>query len=114
MTPEMYSMAKFLMELCLLDYAVLHFPPSQQAAAALWLTMKLHGVGSWDAKMIHYSTYTEIDLKPCITRIAKLVSTMTTSKQQAVRSKYCGSRFMGVADDPMLKSPTIEELASGI
>ena len=107
-------MAKFLIELCLPDYAVLHFLPSQQAAAALWVTMKLHGVGSWDAKMSHYSTYTEIDLKPCITRIAELVSNMTTGKQQAVRSKYCSSKFMRVAKDPVLKSQTVMKLASGI
>jgi cyclin B len=111
-TPEMHTMAKFLMELCLPDYAMLHFLPSQQAAASLWLTMKLHEVGSWDAKMAHYSTYSEVDLKPCVKRIAELVMKMGTAKQQAVRSKYCSSKFMRVAKDPMLKSKIISNLAS--
>ena len=40
-TPEMHTMAKFLMELCLQDYPMLQYLPSQQAAAALYLSIKI-------------------------------------------------------------------------
>ena len=40
-------MAKFLMELCLPEYTSLQFLPSQQAAAALHLALKLHNSGDW-------------------------------------------------------------------
>ena len=46
-TPEMHTMGKFLMELCLPDYTTLEFLPSQIAAAALCLTMKMYKAGEW-------------------------------------------------------------------
>lgn len=39
-------LARFLSELCAVDYQMLHFLPSQQAAAALTLAIKLQADGS--------------------------------------------------------------------
>ena len=47
MTPEIHTMAKFLMELCLVDYEMLKYPPSMIAASALCLSIRLYGVSSW-------------------------------------------------------------------
>ena len=47
MTPEIHTMAKFLMELCLVDYEMLKYPPSLVAASALCLSNKLYGVMLW-------------------------------------------------------------------
>lgn len=46
-TPEMHTMAKFLMELCLPDYSMLEFHTSMIAAAALYVSMQLYGAGEW-------------------------------------------------------------------
>ena len=46
-TPEIHTMAKFLMELCLVDYETLKYPPSMIAASALCLSLRLYGVTSW-------------------------------------------------------------------
>lgn len=46
-TPEIHTMAKFLMELCLVDYEMLKYPPSMIAASALCLSIRLYGVSSW-------------------------------------------------------------------
>ena len=40
-------MAKFLMELCLQDYSMLQYLPSQQAASALYLSIKMYDAGDW-------------------------------------------------------------------
>ena len=40
-------MAKFLMELCLPEYSMLEYVPSQIAASALYLSLKLHKAGEW-------------------------------------------------------------------
>ena len=37
-----HTMAKFLMELSLMDYSMLHYLPSQVAASALSLAMRLY------------------------------------------------------------------------
>lgn len=112
-TPEMHTMAKFLLELCLPDYTILQSPPSLQSAAALCLTMKLYRMGEWDSKMTHYSTYREEELWPCMKRMAELVSKMGTAKQQAVRAKYCSSKFLRVAKEPVLKSQLVADIAAG-
>ena len=46
-TPEIHTMAKFLMELCVTEYSMLHFLPSHLAAAALNLAMKAYSAGEW-------------------------------------------------------------------
>ena len=46
-TPEIHTMAKFLMELCLTEYSMLCFLPSHLAAAALNLAMKAYSAGEW-------------------------------------------------------------------
>lgn len=109
----MHTMAKFLLELCLPDYAILQSLPSLQSAAALCLTMKLYNMGEWDSKMTHYSTYREEALRPCMKRMAELVTKMGTAKQQAVRAKYCSSKFLRVAKEPVLKSQIVADIAAG-
>ena len=58
-TPEIHTMAKFLMELCLSEYSMLHFLPSHLAAAALNLAMKAYSAGEWVSQEfnIAYSAY---------------------------------------------------------
>ena len=46
-TPEIHTMAKFFMELCLTEYSMLRFLPSHLAAAALNLAMKAYSAGEW-------------------------------------------------------------------
>jgi cyclin B len=46
-TPEVHTMAKFLLELCLPDYQMLAFTPSLCAASALYLSKMVHKCGGW-------------------------------------------------------------------
>lgn len=96
-TPEIHTMGKFLMELCLPDYKALQFLPSQQAAAALYLAMKVYDAGDWSLTLQHYSGYSEEDVLPCMRKMAQLLMETRTSKQQAVMNKYSSSRFFKVA-----------------
>ena len=43
----MHTMGKFLLELCLPDYAMLEFHPSLLAAAALYLAIQVYHKGEW-------------------------------------------------------------------
>ncbi|KAG8440422.1 hypothetical protein GDO86_006248 [Hymenochirus boettgeri] len=47
---EQHTLAKYLMELTLIDYDMVHFTPSEIAAAALCLSQKVLGLGSWVSK----------------------------------------------------------------
>lgn len=113
-TATMHSMAKFLLELAMVDYGMLQFLPSQQAAAALCVALRLYTDHSiqWDTTLEHYTTYTEAELLPCMQKLAQLVLRMPLVKQQAVREKYSSSKFLRVAREPALFGETITELAS--
>ena len=44
---ELHTLAKYLMELTMLDYDMVHFPPSQIAAGAFCLALKVLDNGEW-------------------------------------------------------------------
>uniref|UniRef100_A0A8C2US44 G2/mitotic-specific cyclin-B1 n=1 Tax=Chinchilla lanigera TaxID=34839 RepID=A0A8C2US44_CHILA len=47
---EQHTLAKYLMELSMLDYDMVHFPPSQIAAGAFCLAQKILNNGEWTIK----------------------------------------------------------------
>uniref|UniRef100_H0VRG8 G2/mitotic-specific cyclin-B1 n=1 Tax=Cavia porcellus TaxID=10141 RepID=H0VRG8_CAVPO len=47
---EQHTLAKYLMELSMLDYDMVHFPPSQIAAGAFCLALKILDNGEWTIK----------------------------------------------------------------
>nr|AKA66439.1 cyclin B [Palaemon carinicauda] len=106
-----HTLAKYLMELCLLEYSMVHFKPSIIAAAALCLSLKLSDGSDWNNTLIYYSRYTEEQLIPVMAKMASVVVKSYTMKQQAVRQKYKASKYMKISDIPQLKSKIIQTLA---
>ena len=114
-TPEIHTMAKFLTELCLQEYGMLQYTPSKQAAAALYLSMKLASSSSqWTSTLQHYSNYSEEDILPCVRKMAQQVVAMSSSKQQAVRNKYSSTKFMKISNEPSLSSKVVQDLAVAV
>ncbi|XP_071949256.1 G2/mitotic-specific cyclin-B-like [Antedon mediterranea] len=111
-TPKQHTLAKYLMELTLPEYEMVQYNPSEIAAAALCLSMKLLDTDAqWNPTIVHYSTYTEFYLLPIIKKMASIVYKSPTSKYQAVRSKYSSSKFLKICTLSELSSPTIKQLA---
>lgn len=46
-TAEQHTLAKYLLELTMVDYDMVHFPPSMVASAALAFTLKILDAGEW-------------------------------------------------------------------
>lgn len=107
-----HTLAKYLMELTIVEYDMVQYLPSQVAAAALCLSMKLLDSSRWTETLAHYSSYTEKDILPLMQKLASLVVKTETSKLTAVRTKYSSSKFMKISTLPALKSPLIKDLAS--
>ncbi|KAG0229520.1 G2/mitotic-specific cyclin [Actinomortierella wolfii] len=63
------TIAKYLMELPLLDHHLMEYAPAQIAAAALCLARRMMGSYDWDATMVHYSGYYAEDLERCMERM---------------------------------------------
>ncbi|CAN9504775.1 unnamed protein product [Ophioblennius macclurei] len=112
-TAEQHTLAKYLLELTMVDYEMVHFPPSQLACAALALTLRVLDAGEWDATLQHYMEYTAESLIPVMAHIAKNVVKVNDglTKHTAVKGKYSTSKQMKIANIPQLKSAVVKTLA---
>jgi len=108
-----HTMAKYLMELTLVDYDLVHCPPSEIAAAALCLSMKLLTQASWSATLAHYSCYSSAQLQPLISKLAHLAVHAGTGKLVAIKAKYQSSKFMRISKSEELSSAIVQELSTG-
>ncbi|XP_072321366.1 G2/mitotic-specific cyclin-B2-like isoform X1 [Eucyclogobius newberryi] len=111
---ERHTLAKYLMELTLLDYDMVHFRPSEIAAAALCLSQLLLQELPWSPTQQHYSTYDEAHLRPIMQLITKNVVQVNDgkSKFKAVKNKYSSSKHMKVALIPQLSSAVVRDMAA--
>ncbi|XP_037103417.1 G2/mitotic-specific cyclin-B2-like isoform X1 [Syngnathus acus] len=113
---ERHMLAKYLMELTLIDYEMVHYRPSEIAAAALCLSQLLLNGLPWSPTQEHYSTYDEAHLKPIMQHMAKNVVKVNGGKTKfkAVRNKYSSSKLMKISLIPQLKSSLISNMAAAL
>ncbi|KAM8872774.1 G2/mitotic-specific cyclin-B1-like [Synchiropus picturatus] len=115
-TAEQHTLAKYLLELTMVDYDMVHFPPSMVASAALALTLKITDAGEWDATLTHYMGYTAESLTPIMAHIAKNVVKVNKglTKHMAVKAKYSSSKQMRIATISQLTSAVVSDMAKQI
>ena len=90
------TLAKYFMEVVLMEEALLDCPPSMMAAASLWLARKMLGRGAWNANLIHYSgDYTEDQIMHYALKIVEYLKKPT--KYEAVYNKYSSKKYMKAA-----------------
>lgn len=56
------TVAKYFMEIALVDHRLIEHPPSLVAAAAVWMAREVLERGPWTPTLVHYSTYAENEL----------------------------------------------------
>jgi hypothetical protein len=115
-----HSLAKFAIELALVEYDLVAVPGSKLAASALCLSLMLlepkeKQSGVWGETLVFYSGYSRAELMPTVSRLAKTISSsfLKSNKMEAIRNKFRGAKFMKVADLPELKGEVLARLAAG-
>lgn len=115
--PQHHTLAKYLLELALIELDLCHIRPSLQAAAACCLSLSVfndnkstHPAKNWTRTLIHYSTYTYSDLEKPMKLLATAVVKAETSKYQAIRNKYSSSSNGKISLSSELKGPVIQKL----
>ncbi|XP_009270816.1 PREDICTED: G2/mitotic-specific cyclin-B1 [Aptenodytes forsteri] len=110
---EQHILAKYLMELSIVDYDMVHFPPSKTAAAASCLALKLLNGCEWTPTLQHYMSYAESDLLPVMQHIAKNIILVNegVTKQMAIKNKYASSKNAKISAIEQLDSSIIWNLA---
>ncbi|XP_058607463.1 G2/mitotic-specific cyclin-B1-like isoform X2 [Onychostoma macrolepis] len=87
--PRERELASFLMELAVLDYDLVHVPPSLAAAAAFAASRRILGSGPWSASLQHYTGYSEETLAPVMQAIVRTLENVTEQcKLQEIKSRY--------------------------
>ncbi|TPX35356.1 hypothetical protein SmJEL517_g02200 [Synchytrium microbalum] len=114
--PASRMLAKYLMEITIVDERFLICPPSEIAAAGLYLARRMLQRGEWDATLIHYSGYTEQQLGNCVNLMVDSLSVPTpldavyrkyTSKK-LMRASSFARHWMGETFEGVVASPTSE------
>ncbi|KFQ99570.1 G2/mitotic-specific cyclin-B1, partial [Opisthocomus hoazin] len=110
---KQHLLAKYLMELSIVDYDMVHFPPSKTAAAASCLALKLLNGCEWTPTLQHYMFYAEDDLLPVMQHLAKNVITVNEglTKQVTIKNKYASKKHGKISDIEQLNSSLIKKLA---
>ncbi|XP_010178659.1 PREDICTED: G2/mitotic-specific cyclin-B2 [Mesitornis unicolor] len=112
---KQHTLAKYLMELTLIDYEMVHRRPSEIAAAALCLSQKILGCNRWDTKQHYYTGYAEDSLTLTMKHMAKnVVRANNSTKYAAIRNKYASSKLLMISTIPQLSGELIKDLASSL
>ncbi|XP_053947292.1 G2/mitotic-specific cyclin-B3 [Anastrepha ludens] len=100
------TLARYILEMSLMDYAVIQFSDSKMACATLFMALRLHGDKKpWTQTFEYYTGY-------ILTDFAEIVPILNAGlhrkpKVRTIRSKYSHKIFHEVAKVPLL---TTEEL----
>ncbi|NWY41076.1 CCNB2 protein, partial [Sylvia atricapilla] len=113
---KQHTLAKYLMELTLIDYDMVHHRPSEIAAAALCLSQKVLGHNKWGTKQHYYTGYAEDSLVMTMKHMAKNVVKVNEklTKYAAIKNKYASSKLLTISTIPQLNSEIIKDLAASL
>ncbi|XP_021035882.1 G2/mitotic-specific cyclin-B1 [Mus caroli] len=113
---EQHTLAKYLMELSMLDYDMVHFAPSQIAAGAFCLALKILDNGEWTPTLQHYLSYTEESLLPVMQHLAKNVVMVNCglTKHMTVKNKYAASKHAKISTLAQLNCTLVQNLSKAV
>jgi hypothetical protein len=86
------TLGKYLLEIGCLDHRFLAHPPSQVAAAAMYLARLVLERGAWDATLTHYAGYTEEQIQPVLQLMIDYLSGPVV--HEAFFKKYASKKFL--------------------
>ncbi|KAF7829037.1 G2/mitotic-specific cyclin-1 [Senna tora] len=92
-------LAFFLIELSLVEYEMLKFPPSMLAAAAVYAAQcTAYGFKQWSKTCEWHTNYSEDQLLVCSRMMVEFHQKAGTGKLTGVHRKYCSSKFSYIAN----------------
>ena len=87
------TLAKYLLEISIVDFKFIGILPSLCAAASMFLSRKMLGKGKWDGNLIHYSGgYTKDELAPVCNMVMEYLVQPVVHDE--LFKKYASRRFM--------------------
>ena len=93
---KMVQLSCYILDGTLQSYTLLHYLPSQLAAAAVLIARKVVGRNAWSPTLLKYAGYCEEDILP-VARAIVTEKSSSTSDCRGVDKKYSSSRYGGIA-----------------
>ncbi|KAH9514220.1 G2/mitotic-specific cyclin-B3 [Bulinus truncatus] len=99
---ETLTLARFILEMSLMEYEFITEKDSKMAAAALYIAMKMKKEGTWDGDIVKSSSYKLEDFKHIVIALNKMLHSPHIPQLNTIRSKYSHTVFHEVAKIPLL------------
>jgi len=93
---KIVQLSCFILDGTLQSYNMLHYLPSQLAAAAVFIARRTVGRNAWSPTLLKYAQYKEEDVMP-VARAILAEKSDSSTELRAVNKKYTSSRYGGVA-----------------
>lgn len=97
---KIVQLACYILDGTLQSYNLLHYLPSQLAAAAVFIARRTVGRNGWSATMVKYADYFEEEIIP-VARAILAEKANSSQELRAVNKKYSSQRYGGVANTPL-------------
>lgn len=94
---KIVQLSCFILDGTLQSYNMLHYLPSQLAAAAVFVARRTVGRNAWSPTLLKYAQYREEDVIP-VARAVLAEKGSSSIELRAVNKKYTSSRYGGVAN----------------
>ena len=98
---KIVQLACYILDGTLQSYNLLHYLPSQLAAAAVFVARRCVGRNSWSPTLLQYANYCEEDIIS-VARAVLAEKSSTSPELRAVNKKYTSNRYGGVANTVLI------------
>ena len=97
---KIVQLACYILDGTLQSYNLLHYLPSQLAAAAVFIARRTVGRNGWSATMVKYADYFEEEIIP-VARAILAEKANSNQELRAVNKKYSSQRYGSVANSTL-------------
>lgn len=94
---KMVMMARYLLEISLVECKMLKYSPSNLASSAVYLVNKLRKREAWNDVMVRNTRYQESQIRQCAKDLCLLMQNIEKSNLQAIRKKFSAPKYFEVA-----------------
>ncbi|CAK1602696.1 unnamed protein product [Parnassius mnemosyne] len=101
------TLARFVLEQCLLEYGLLGHSDSKMAAAALYIALRMKSLGTWTPTLQYYTGYKLQDILPIVLEQNAALHKKPKSAISTVRNKYSHTIFFEVAKVPLIDNSAL-------
>ena len=98
---KIVQLSCYLLDSTLMSYNLLHYMPSQLAAAAVYIARRNVGRNGWSPTLLKYASYCEEEIVPIARAILNEKSGLNP-ELKAVNKKYANHRYGAVASTVFL------------